>query len=111
MERAGNRRLARFLNRVFRLVDRHAARLRERRHRSGTRKRTWRKATAERKDPAPQDASDAEARDQGFRGALALQYFRGADHGAGERASGAGAARCRMSRRQCLKRVLSMLLI
>ena len=88
---------ARFLNRVFRLVDRHAAELRgvstAQPRRSGVLPRRQ-----QRKSAAAQDAPDPAAGDAGFRGALALQYLRGVDHGAGERAAGARAAGLRMSR-------------
>ena len=51
------------------------------------------------KGAGAQGASDAEARDERFRGALAFQYVGGADHGTGERAAGAGAA----GRRSCAR--------
>ena len=86
---------ARFLNKVYRLVDearRAAARASKR---ISTRRRIWQMPRPRKKCWSAQGASDAEARDQRFRGALALQYLRGADHGAGERDPGAGAAGCR----------------
>ena len=80
MERAGNRRLGAIPE--SRLpAGRQACRALRGRSQS-----IWISATdmaghAERKNPGPQDAPDAQARDQRFRVALAFQYVGGADHG------------------------------
>ena len=78
---------ARFLNKVYRLVAKHAERLRgveadfecadRPGHRHAPRKRCW-----------SAHASDAQARHQRFRGALALQHLRRAHHGVGQRTPG-----------------------
>ncbi len=83
---------ARFLHRVFRLVDRHAAALAERLPPTTLQRGGARRANREREGSAAQGAPDVAARDAGFRGALAFQYVRGVDHGAGERPAGGGAA-------------------
>ncbi len=72
---------SRFLSRVFRLVDKHAARVREI-------PIDWNALTdfvprhGEGKSAHSADAPDAEARDERFRGAVALQYLGRVDHGA-----------------------------
>ena len=100
---------ARFLHRVFRLVDRHAAALRSvSTHES--RRAEPRRRIGKGKGSAAQGAPDAAARDAGFRGALALQYFGGADHGTGEHAAGAASRWNEDARPEVVKEVLELLI-
>ena len=67
---------SRFLNRVFRLVEKHADRLREYSDRSGTRSTDLSQATAKEKMLVRRTHQTLEARDQRFRSALAFQHLR-----------------------------------
>ena len=83
---------SRFLQRVYRLVDAHAERLR------GVKSLSYdgfdiAARDGEGKGAAAQGAPDAQKNHARFRAALAFQCFRGADHGAFQRAARAGAAR------------------
>ena len=102
---------ARFLHRVFRLVDRHAAALR------GVSTSAAASAAARRGNPTKEKAllrkahQTLAARDAGFRGALAFQHFRGADHGAGEHAAGAASRWTRTRGPEVVKETLELLML
>ena len=72
---------SRFLNNVFRLISQHAERLRAVQVELVA-QTDLSKRDPEGKNPRPQDAPDAQACDERFRIALALQHFRCARHGA-----------------------------